>query len=177
MAEYEIKKPFHTTDYWMALEDDYRQFRRNDGRRREFEGKAVEIIKQTTRKPFSYGLVPSLLRDALETTEFDVPHEFHTAHALCGLKAILEGVRWDAVYKRVGERLLFGTKDEYPQFAAADILGWRHARLVRNDHLLTEDRHECFVNLFKQIPHDACLTLDGTALPRVFAEAFPRKSQ
>jgi hypothetical protein len=203
MTEYNIKQPFHTTTYWVGSGDDYAQFRRNDARRTEFEEKAVAIIKATTRKPFSFGVLPLELEAA--NAAYEAPDIYRTAYGTCGMMAIFTALQWmnrhksghnrveklkfvfedgdaagpdlqKAIRDVTGENIIFDTKKNIPQFAIADILGWRHARFVKTSFTPATDRHECFANLLHQVPRDECLMLSRGGIGRAFEDfKYPKR--
>jgi hypothetical protein len=176
--------------------EDYRQFRNKEGipARQRFEKKAIDIIKSTTRKPVAFSVNPKQMASVV--VRYEVNEGFKTPLGLCGLRIVLEALEWmrrhprgpkrvaaikfvfedgdqgqaafsDALYAVTDERPLFEQKVNVPQFIPADILAWRHARLLKND-LVLQPGHEYWAGLFSQIPQHSFQALDTTNLERVF---------
>jgi hypothetical protein len=183
MAKWGIKKPFHTIHYARGANDDYARFRNNDAERVVFEKRVVEIIKNNTLKPFSWGLSIDDYNEANEqyafSPGFDRPYSLaafgalgsvakwarkprgrHDRRRRCTSMLVVfedgdddRGVFSDAMMRETGQRPILQKKENFPQFAACDILAWRHARLLKRGSLV-EKGHSCFVGLFRQLPHD-----------------------
>ena len=192
LHDYGIKSPFHTTNYVATRGQDYEVFRGDDALKDEFEERAILIIKRNTRKPFSYGLLLDEVKPIF--ARYEVPKEYtDSPYAFCGMVTAREMVRWtkeklsgedkievvfedgdddasvlfDLFKKTFGCRPSFRTKKDHPQFQAADILAWRHRRLVMDRLVRRKDPdREAFGILFKHIPQDRCVFLRaGTIEP------------
>jgi hypothetical protein len=58
----------------------------------------------------------------------------------------------DAMLKEIGQRPILEKKENFPaQFAAADILAWRHSRLLKRGGF-QEKGHICFMELLTTCP-------------------------
>ena len=205
LNHFEIKGLFHTADYVRGVGDDYRQFLHNDERRIEFERKAIAIIKRNTLKPFSYGIILADHREMV--ARYELPYGFERPYSFCGLQGVYWIVLWmkkkkglsledkvhliyedgdedrgrfsDAMRRDFGVRPNFLPKDKVHPFSAADILAWRHARLIReHEAQAPRPRREFFGGLFKQLPHDSCGFYNRRVLISFCEEkSFPRRPQ
>ena len=180
LTRFEIRGLFHTSDYVRGAGEDYRQFLNNEARRIEFEGKAVSVIKRNTLKPFSYGII--LEDHKAIVARYELPYGFERPYSFCGLQGVYWIMLWlgkkkgtslqdklhliyedgdedrgrfsDAMHRDFRRRPNFLPKDKVHPFAAADILAWRHNRLIREHKAKTpRPPREFFGALFKQIPH------------------------
>src|SRR6266566_4118790 len=171
LNHFEIKGLFHTADYVRGVGDDYRQFLHNDERRIEFERKAIAIIKRNTLKPFSYGIILADHREMV--ARYELPYGFERPYSFCGL----QGVYWIVLWMKKKKGL--SLEDKVHPFSAADILAWRHARLIReHEAQAPRPRREFFGGLFKQLPHDSCGFYNRRVLISFCEEkSFPRRPQ
>jgi hypothetical protein len=190
---YGITGPFHTAQYVACNGPDYAQFKKNDPLRDAFEKQAIAIVKQHTLKPFSHGLVLSDYWDMV--ARYTLPFGFERPYSFCAMQGFYATVKWlrkkklrigelvhlvyedgdddrdlfsDAMYREVGVRPNFLPKNQCVPFQAADILAWRHARLMKDLTKVesggTRPRREFFPALFRQLPHDSCGFYDRTVL-------------
>src|SRR6266487_3317473 len=84
----------------------------------------------------------------------------------------------DAMYHDFKLRPSFAAKQRAHPFSAADILAWRHARLIKVvKGEAPKPKREFFAGLFKQIPHASCGFYDRTTLESFCVEKnFKRRS-
>jgi hypothetical protein len=61
-------------------------------------------------------------------------------------------------------------KAAHPEFEAADILAWRHARSLRKAQEGTGDETEFFAGINSQLPQHMCRFLNAEVLRTRFAE-------
>ena len=199
LKEWGIRGTFHTTDYIKAqMGTHYEQFHGNDPLRDEFERRAVKVIRRGIRKPVSCGLLLEDYRRVL--AEYRLPDAFgHFRHpySLCAIHCTLAVVFWgdrrmksndllEFIYedgdddkgffikefKKInGEPPIFRTKDKHPQFQAADILAWRHARLLKiTKGNMRKDKRHAFSTIFREWPHEDCVFIGEEIMRGVFDE-------
>lgn len=206
LGEWGIAPPFHTTDYIHAHHGTaYAQFRGDDGLRDEFERQAVKIIRRGIRKPFSCGLILDDYRRVL--AEYDVSRDakhFETPYSLCAMHCAVSVAAWGTKHMKAHEHLLYVYEDgdddkghfmeqfkalvgyypnfgkkgvDYPQFDAADILAWRHARLLKNTHGSADDSRHAFATAFNEWPHHGCIFMGEKVMRALFEQhGIPRVS-
>lgn len=167
---FHIAPPFHCTDYVAAKKPPYDQFHRNDALRDDFEKRAIRIIKATTHKPVSVGLMLSEARAV--AAEYYLPVDFdpYNACGTYGAKCVREWAARHSNVERVeyvfeagdgdignfsraferkyGTLPIFHRKAQHLQFQAADILAWRHARQIRDHTAGKQNRREAFASLY-----------------------------
>ena len=199
LNDFSIEGPFHTTDY-VARQGQYKTFRGQDALCEEFEARAVAVIKRNTYKPFSHGLVLEDVGDIL--TEYEVPDGYtDLPYPFCAMVTSTTVIHWIHTHNRfkpddefefvyeagdddVGvlqklfyqhhrQHPIFRRKDQHPQFQAADILAWRHARLVRDDVVHQKrPRREPFFGLFRHVPHSSTCGFLGKEKIRTVLDAW-----
>jgi hypothetical protein len=204
---YDIKSPFHTTDYVRGKKGSYSQFDNNDRRRDAFEKKATSIIADAVLQPFSFGMVLSGHRWMVEN--YELPFGCDEPYSFCALQSLYAVFRWvskaknpwdkfsfvysdgdddrglfsNAAKKDVGIRPDFRPYGELVPFQAADILAWRHARLMKDVVKVASGgerpRREFFPEIFKKIPHgQSCGYYDGELLAAYCAKkGYPKKKK
>ena len=195
LGDYRIKEPFHTTDYVAGRGSDYQSFVDDDQRRDEFEARAAQIIKRGIRKPVSTGLLLADYRQVIAKDRITADQSIDP-YSFCAMTCVSSTIKWMVpkripevefvfeagddkmgkfmeIFRKVtGEFPIFRGKEKHPQFQAADILAWRHARLMKSHVAGRTERREFFVDVFRQLPHESCGFLDASDLRQLLDDGF-----